>query len=137
MVTCARSPLIDRAKTKAMSKHKARNHLRTVRRSWGLTQPELAKLCDNLSRSKIQRMERDDTQPSGHFVIACYVLFGVPIEQLFGTLFEEVETETLRRAKEFYDELDAAPTDRNGHKQKLLDQAMARALERASVTPRV
>lgn len=57
--------------------------LRTERRSWGLSQRELALLLGMESRAHISRLERGKRSPTLETALACSTLFGVPLGRLF------------------------------------------------------
>ena len=117
-------------KYKHMPNAKWRNHLRTVRRSWGLTQAELAYLCKCESANHVARIEAGDRSPNWHFVFASYVLFNESVDWLFGSSFAPVEEETMRRAKELFDKLETTPNATNKRKQALLSSAQQKVIER-------
>lgn len=117
-----------------MPSAKWRSSLRTVRRSWGLTQGELAWLCKCESAGQVAHIEAGERSPNWRFLFACYVLFGEPIERLFGQSFAEVEEETMRRAKELFDVLTKKPSVTNRRKQALFEDALKRAIGRTQKT---
>jgi len=70
--------------------HDAPCALRTHRRSWGLTQGELADLLGFESPTDISRIEHGRRTPGLETALLCSTLFGVPL----GELFPQVAIET-------------------------------------------
>lgn len=60
--------------------------LRTHRRTWGLSQRELADLLGMESRAHISRIERGKRSPTLETALACSTLFGVSLGELFPQL---------------------------------------------------
>ena len=58
-------------------------YMRTCRRSWGLTQRELAELIGTVSSADIGRLENSKRDPKLRVALACQVIFGVPPRQCF------------------------------------------------------
>ena len=85
------------------------NYLRTYRLRWGLTQPELARLLGIKSASHISRLERGKRQPTAAVIIACIVIFGGQAAELFPAIFAVIEEDVIRRAYEFYLDLQGKP----------------------------
>lgn len=107
---------------------KSRNYLRARRRQWQLTQRELAFLFGYTDRSIISRLERHERTITLAVVRACELLFGCEPEDIFPTLFEQVEASLAARLHELHEKLARrTPTARTAAKLKLLEQALARA----------
>ena len=60
--------------------------LRTHRRTWGLSQRELAELLGMESRAHVSRIERGKRSPTLETALACSTLFGVSLGVLFPQL---------------------------------------------------
>ncbi|MEO7851494.1 MAG: helix-turn-helix transcriptional regulator [Rubrivivax sp.] len=60
--------------------------LRTHRRTWGISQRELADLLGMESRAHVSRIERGKRSPTLETALACSTLFGVPLGELFPQL---------------------------------------------------
>lgn len=60
--------------------------LRTHRRTWGLSQRELADLLGMESRAHVSRIERGKRSPTLETALACSTLFGVSLGALFPQL---------------------------------------------------
>ena len=78
--------------------------LRTHRRSWGLTQKEMAELLGFESPAHVSRIEQGKRTPSTETALACTALFGVPLEELFPQLAVEIEeyAKAFRKVAENY-----------------------------------
>lgn len=76
------------------------NYLRMHRKRIGLTQKELAFLLGCNHAAKVSRYERFNQTPHLATVIAYEVVFQTVSRQLFGGLFEMIETETRQRIRQ-------------------------------------
>lgn len=65
--------------------------VRVHRRKWGLTQVELARLLGLASRSAVSRIERAERVPTTATLIACGIVFGLAMPELFPSLHGDVE----------------------------------------------
>lgn len=84
------------------------NYLRTYRKRTGLSQGDVAFLLGCQHGAKVSRYERNARQPGLETAVAYEVLFGVPLRELFGGLFEKVEATILKRARVLARKLSAA-----------------------------
>jgi transcriptional regulator with XRE-family HTH domain len=73
------------------------NYLRTYRRRAGLTQNEVAFLLGTASGTRVSRYERFGRQPRLPTALAYEVVFAAPQRQLFGGLYERVESQVHGR----------------------------------------
>jgi transcriptional regulator with XRE-family HTH domain len=105
------------------------NYLRTYRLHSGLTQPELARLLGIKSASHVSRLERGKREPTTPIIIACTVIFGGQVADIFPAIFAVIEEDVVRRAYEFYLDLQGKPGKTVKLKldfiQALLDRAPA------------
>jgi transcriptional regulator with XRE-family HTH domain len=108
------------------------SYLRTARRSWGLTQREMARLIGTKSRTHISRLERGERSPSVESLIACLVLFGATASELFPYLYSHIEETVLRNAARLLEELDGDTSLRGRRKRALLERALRRAISSSS-----
>jgi transcriptional regulator with XRE-family HTH domain len=108
------------------------SYLRRARRSWGLTQRELALLLGTKSRAHVSRLEREKRSPSVESLIACLVLFGATAPELFPSLYSHIEETVLRNAAALLHELDGDTTLRGKRVRALLEAALARAISSSS-----
>ena len=65
--------------------------LRTHRRTWGLSQQELAEILDFESPAQVSRIEHGKRVPRIEIALACSTLFGVSLDELFPQLAAEIE----------------------------------------------
>ena len=69
--------------------------LRAYRRTWGLSQRELAEILGFASRTQVSRLEHGKRIPGLETALACSTLFGVSLDDLFPQFVAEIE-EKLR-----------------------------------------
>ena len=72
-------------------KHTLPVYLRTYRRQAGLSQRELAGLIGCSDDGAVCRMERSHRRPSLATAMACEIVFGTSLRELFPDMYEEVE----------------------------------------------
>lgn len=75
--------------------------LRTHRRTWGLSQQELADLLGMESRTHISRIEHGKRTPTMETALACSTLFGVPLGILFPQTAVQIEERLRERLSRF------------------------------------
>jgi transcriptional regulator with XRE-family HTH domain len=75
--------------------------LRTHRRTWGLSQRELAGLLGMESRTHVSRIEHGKRTPTMETALACSTLFGVSLGELFPQLAIEIEERLRERLSRF------------------------------------
>lgn len=107
-------------------KHKLPNYLRAHRKRWSLTQEELAHLLGLTSQGAVSQYEGLPKRPGVEILIAAKTLFGVPCRTMFPQVYEEVERDLVRRAKEMRDRLQLAPNGSTEVKLRLLDELVDR-----------
>jgi transcriptional regulator with XRE-family HTH domain len=109
-----------------MAKRLLHNYLRTYRKRTGLSQGEVAFLLGCHHGAKVSRYERNARQPGLETALAYEALFGVPVRELFGGIFEKVEAVTLRRARVLARRLSAAaPTSLMAHRLDQLRRSLS------------
>jgi DNA-binding XRE family transcriptional regulator len=113
-------------------KTKNLNYLRSYRLRWGLSQGELAYLLGWSRSEVISRIEMKQRAPSLKLVIACFVLFGVPVTELFPDLSSGIEAEVIARVWEFYEKIQGDPTKRTKKQIELLEGVIERYEQRTS-----
>ena len=74
-----------------------KTYLRTLRKRSGLSQAEVAFLLDESTRHRISGYERALAEPNLQAAIACEVIFGEPIAEVFAGVYEEVELAVILR----------------------------------------
>ena len=95
----------------SMSRRKLPNYLRTRRKRAGLWQEEVAFLLGCSSDTEVSRFERNVRLPTLKIALAYEVIFGIPVRELFGGVFEEIEREVLKRAEILTQKLQEAKSD--------------------------
>lgn len=113
----------------AMAHHKLPNYLRTHRRRAGFTQNELAFLLGSSSGNNVSRYERGVAIPILTTLLAYAVIFGTPINELFGGVLEEVERDVIARAEVLAGELQAVKLDKRTARKLELLRAIVFGLE--------
>lgn len=83
------------------------NYLRTHRKRSGLAQHELAELLGSKNGSKVSRYERGERNPSFATLIACEIIFGIPLTELFRGEATRIRTEVRHRAQRLSRKVDA------------------------------
>lgn len=109
--------------------------LRTHRRSWGLTQKEMAELLGFESPAHVSRIEQGKRTPSTETALACTALFGVPLEELFPQLAIEIEERLHERATRLQQGLLHTTTLSGVRKRELLARALSASYEEANFAP--
>lgn len=101
-------------------------YLRTHRKRGALTQEQLAYLVGYQSRVSIAQLERSSAQPSLETALACQVLFGVPIEELFPGIYRKVVQNIIPRVEAMSEELPDGDTSAAKLKRRLLQAILFR-----------
>jgi transcriptional regulator with XRE-family HTH domain len=103
-------------------------YLRTHRRSWGLTQRELAKIIGTASSVQISRYENGKRAPRIEIALACQAIFGVPPSVMFPDTYALAEEEVMRNMARM-DLALANNTDPSGlRKRELFSLALSRVI---------
>lgn len=105
------------------------SYVRRNRRRWGLTQRELALLLGLSSSTAVSRIERSKRTPSTATLIACSIVFGLSVPELFPLLQKEIEEAVLGTAKDLYEQLDAKNDKQWELKRKLFKEILARVIK--------
>jgi len=114
----------------SMRKRALPNGLRRERRSWGLSQVELARLCGRRSNGCISRIEHDGRKPGLNLLIALSILFDMPLERMFQALYDQIEERTLRQACMLHKRLEKDKSAIAARKREFLEGILARAVAR-------
>lgn len=110
-------------------------YLRTQRRTWGLTQRELASLIGLTSGAHISRIEHGKRAPTVEVAFACQVIFGIPPSAMFPQAYALVEEKVMRNIYRFHLQLGNA-TDLSGmRKRELCAQILKRATNKSNHLP--
>ena len=108
--------------------------LRTLRRTWGLTQRELAELLGGRSPTHIARIEAGKRIPSIEIALACQTLFGLPPETLFPRVYTEIEERTMEDIYRLHEGLLKITSPSAVRKRELLELALKRAITKPNLT---
>jgi DNA-binding XRE family transcriptional regulator len=108
-------------------------YLRMHRRVWGLSQAELARLL-GLGTSCIYRLERSKCKsgPSYETAIACQVLFGIELRDMYPTIHRQVEDRVIRACYLMHQGMEHSTSPSDLRKRELLELAFRRALTKDS-----
>lgn len=99
--------------------------LRTHRRTWGLSQQELADLLGMESRAHVSRLEHGKRTPTIETALACSTLFGVPLGNLFPQAAITIEERLRERLVRYATETTQTTTPAEERKRRLFERALA------------
>lgn len=106
---------------------KTQNYVYVRRRQWALTQEELAFLLGYYTKTAVSKLEGRIKKIPLRVALACHVIFGLELRELFPTLMEQVEGDAVPRMHELYQRLKGAkPTEQTAVKLALLRKALIR-----------
>src|ERR1700704_2272734 len=103
-----------------------KTYIRPLRRRWALTQRELAFLVGAKSGTVVSRIEGLKRSPSLPVTVACALVFGTALPDLFPHLHSQIRAEVLRRVSDLYDELQGNPSKATRIKLDFLETVVAR-----------
>ena len=103
-----------------------KTYVRPLRRRWALTQRELAFLVGAKSGTVVSRIEGLKRSPSLPVTVACALVFGTALPDLFPHLHSQIRDEVLRRVSELYDELQGNPSKETRVKLDFLETVLTR-----------
>ena len=98
--------------------------LRTYRRTWGLSQRELADLLGFESPTHVSRLEHGKRVPGLETALACATLFGVSLDELFPQFAEKIGDELRERISRLHEGCLHATTPLEMRKRQLLDRVL-------------
>jgi transcriptional regulator with XRE-family HTH domain len=107
-------------------------YLRTYRRIWGLTQPELGKLLGG-SQPYISRLENGERAPTIEGALACQVLFGLAPSAMFPQTYTLIEDKVMRKVYHLYLAVNNTTSLSALRKRELLSAVMGRSKTRFTV----
>ena len=107
--------------------HYAPCALRTHRRTWGLSQQELAEILGFESRTQVSRIEHGKRNPLLETALLCSTSFGVSLDELFPQLALEVEENLRNKISRLREGSLHRTTPIELRKRELLDEALRRA----------
>ena len=99
--------------------------LRTFRRTWGLSQQELADLLGLESRTSVSRLEHGKRVPGLEIALACSSLFGVSLDELFPQFSEEIVDKLKERIQRLHEDSPHATTLPKMRKCELFNRLIA------------
>lgn len=108
-------------------RHKFDCQLRRVRRAWGLSQKELANVLE-LSRQHVSAIERARRAPSRAVLLACQVVFGEHLRELFPKLWDDAEDTVVRGLYALKLKLSTESNAVSARKAQFVDAALQRAV---------
>jgi DNA-binding XRE family transcriptional regulator len=108
-------------------RHKFDCQLRRVRRTWGLSQKELAYVLE-LTRQHVSAIERAKRAPSRAVLIACQVVFGEHLRELFPKLWNDAEEAVVRSLYALKLRLSKESSAVAARKEQFVDAALQRAV---------
>ena len=104
-----------------MSLRRLPHYLRLHRKKVGLSQDDVASLLGARSGTKVSRYERFARTPTLETALACEVIFGVPVAEIFAGLIERAERAVILRAETLLERLVKDPrTERHPGRQAFL-----------------
>ena len=106
------------------------HYLRSYRLRWGLSQVELANLLGWSRPDVISRVEQKQRPPSLTLVIACFILFGTQVDELFPDIFDAIDALVMSRVQEMYETMQGDPSRKTKKKIELFESAIERAEQR-------
>ena len=101
------------------------NYLRTQRKRWALSQTQLSLLLGY--QGCVGKYEANTRLPSLRTALACEVIFGVPVGQIYAGIYSDVEEEVMRRAYALYETVENRTDPAGKRKCQLLREMLARA----------
>lgn len=106
-------------------------YLHSLRKQWGLSQPELGQLF-GIGATSLSKFETLARKPTINLLLGSEVIFGHPPRELFPKLYDEVEDKIMRRARSLYERFEGQ-TDKSAlEKLRLLTEMIERADPSAS-----
>ena len=106
--------------------HLLPSYLHTLRKQWGLSQPDLASLL-GVTGSAMSRFENRSRRPPAKLIIAADVIFGRGAKDVFPGFYHDVERGIVKRARTQYDRLQSHTDATSRKKLRLLTEIIARA----------
>jgi len=107
-----------------MSRHLP-SYLHTLRKQWGLSQPELAALFD-VTASAMSRFENLSRTPTAELVIGAEVIFGHSAKEVFPALYQDIARRIVERARVLQSSLEPRTDSATREKLRLLDEIIER-----------
>lgn len=109
--------------------------IRAHRRRWGLSQSELGWLIGITNRTTVSKIEMSKRRPKPEVIIACAVLFDLPLDSIFPGFQGEIECAICERATALRGKLAGRMDDLSTRKCALLDDVLTRISKRTQQPP--
>ena len=90
-----------------MTNQRLPNYLRAQRRKSGLSQNEVAFLLGRMNGAQVSRYEKRRRLPSVETALACELIFGVPVAELFAGVRDSIGKDIEKRRRELSSKLQA------------------------------
>ena len=112
-------------------------YLRTHRRVWGLTQPDLASLIGFKSATHISRIENGKRNPTVEVAFACQVIFGIPPSAMFPHVHILVEEKVMQNVYRLHLALSQTNSLPGLRKRELFSLVLKRAISKPKHLERI
>jgi transcriptional regulator with XRE-family HTH domain len=106
--------------------HRLPSYLHTLRKQWGLSQPDLASLL-GVTGSAQCRFENLSRRPSAELIIGAEVIFGHGPNEVFPAFYHDIERAIVDRARSQVARLESRTDPASRDKLRLLTEIIERA----------
>jgi transcriptional regulator with XRE-family HTH domain len=106
--------------------HLLPSYLHTLRKQWGLSQPDLAALL-GVTGSALSRFENGSRHPSAELVVGAEVMFGHSAKDVFPKFYHDIECTIVDRARALYKSIESKTDTTSRAKLHLLSEIIERA----------
>lgn len=106
--------------------HLLPSYLHTLRKQWGLSQPDLAALL-GVTGSALCRFENLSRRPTAELIIATEVIFGHGAKDVFPAFYRDIERVIVDRARTQHKRLESETDPAVREKLRLLTEVIERA----------
>src|SRR5579863_960577 len=93
-----------------------------------LTQRDVAQLLGLSAGSAVSRIERSNRIPQTPTFLACSMVFGIGVAELFPSLYQEIEERVATAAKALYDEIEGKNDRDSQLKRAFLEDLLTRTI---------
>ena len=106
--------------------HLLPSYLHTLRKQWGLSQPDLASLL-GVTGSALCRFENLSRRPTAKLIVAAEVIFGHGPRDVFPAFYRDIERTIVDRARTQLGRLETEADPATHRKLRLLTEVIERA----------
>src|SRR5665213_3140287 len=106
--------------------HRLPSYLHTLRKRWGLSQPDLASII-GVTGSALCRFENRSRRPTAELIIAAEVIFGHGAKDVFPAFYRDIERLIVDRARTQHKRLESETEPAARGKLRLLTEIIERA----------